>query len=71
MSSNYNNYIYKYELLKAKADYHLRSAEVFTSQIDNETDPCIKKRLCARRSHHRRLYRKYYSMAENAWLTMR
>lgn len=53
------HYFYGYYLIKAKADYHLTCAEVLTNAMDNETNYDEKKRLCARRSHHRRLYRKY------------
>lgn len=63
------NYYYGYQLLKAKADYHFTCAATLTNAMDNETDLEEKKRLCARRSHHRRLYRKYEAMAENFWFT--
>lgn len=65
------NYLYKYYQLKAKADYHFTNAEILSKQLDNETDPDSKRRICARRSRHRRLYRKYHAMAENTWVNMR
>lgn len=64
------NYIYSYQSHGAKAAYHLRMEEIITSEIDNETDPTYRKRLIARRSHHRRLYRKYRAKSVQAWVNM-
>lgn len=64
------NYIYKYYSLKAKRDYHKRMDAIISSQLNNETDPDIKKRLSNVRSHHRRCYRKYEAMAENIFSNM-
>lgn len=64
------NYLYKYYSLKAKRDYHKRMDEVLSMHLDNEKDPDARKRLCARRSHHRRLYRKYEAKAEHTWTYM-
>lgn len=57
------NYFYGYYLSKAKADYHLTCAEILTCAIANETDSDEKRRLYVRRSHHRRLFRKYETLA--------
>ena len=64
-------YIYKYYRLKAKADYHKRNEEILTMELDNEYDPEARNRLFARRTHHRRLYRKYLAQSEQTWNTMR
>ena len=67
---NYNDYIYDYNILNAKAFYHSKIDDVLTNQLMNVTDPIERKRIVARRSHHRRLYRKYHALAENCWDTM-
>lgn len=64
MSRNMKNILPVYEMQMAKAEYHKRAAEILTVMLDNETDPGEKKRLFARRSHHRRLNRKYMAWAE-------
>ena len=63
------NSYYTRKLLTVKAHYHSESAEILTNWIFNTTDPDIKKRLWARRSHHRRLARKYIAMAERCETT--
>lgn len=58
-----NNYWYKYYTIEAKRDYHKRMEEIITMNLDNEHDRAARKRLCGRRSHHRRMYRKYEALA--------
>lgn len=60
-------YLYNYYKLSAKAAYHLRMDEVLTMAINNEPDPHARKKVSARRSHHRRMYRKYHAEAERVW----
>lgn len=56
--------IYKYYEYKIIRDYHLNMEIIINSELDNENDPKLRKRLYARRSHHRKLYRKYEALAE-------
>lgn len=60
-----NNYRYKYYTVEAKRDYHKRMEEIITMNLDNENDRVVRKRLCARRRHHRRMYRKYEALASH------
>lgn len=60
-----NNYLYKYYTFEAKRDYHKRMVEIITMNLDNEHARDARKRLCARRCHHRRMYRKYEALAKH------
>lgn len=56
-----NEKYYEMQMVITKADYHRRMGEILTNQMSNTTDPMALKRLSGRRSHHRRLARKYRS----------
>lgn len=62
-------YYYKWQKLSAKAAYHLRTAEIFSAEIDNTNDPDARHKLIAMRSHHRRMARKYIAKADICWKT--
>lgn len=57
-------YYYKWQKLQSKAEYHLKNIEIFTSQIDNTSEPDARRKLIALRSYHRRMARKYIAKSE-------
>lgn len=50
---------YEYRQCNAKLEYHAKMEVIIDCMLNNEFDPVGRKRLMARRTHHRRLWRKY------------
>lgn len=64
-------WIYEYNIMMAKRKYHLDIWEILDNQLRNTKDPVEKRKLYARRSNQRRLYRKYEAMANELYNRMR